>query len=405
MDTVMTDILRVVFAIAQILCLISIPAYLVLALNRDTEILNSLRFSYWREIPLRRRAFFAIVGGALIVCLFVGAKTFLSWMPTTWGSVNEEGDYVQLADKLAAVYCVTCGSGIIVLAWRAIKSHYEVTELREYGKWEDRIQSAILDPGSLASVKRELTSAIEALRHEEEPMRNTDRLPYASRQKWRLLNRRIAQLEHFLTRTTKAEDQLTQLKEKVLSDHLQEEERREREQVELTRKQAELAEKIKRKEAAAQAIREFTAAVAVARARRAISYSETMEGLSEGKVFIADSGYVSKRWSEIGAEVGAQVNISESDIERCQKGPYRIERFYGPFNAIRMDEPPAVYAEYTGDYIGGRTSTYIVQKGDRVPVLSSLVFHPDVDGVIEAFYIAFELPKLGIFWHYSAHRE
>ena len=59
-----------------------------------------------RDLSAKERLFLGLAALAFFVCLVQGADTMLGWMPSSWGSVDEDGEFQRFSFMLAFVFAL-----------------------------------------------------------------------------------------------------------------------------------------------------------------------------------------------------------------------------------------------------------------------------------------------------------
>jgi hypothetical protein len=92
-------VLRLLLALVSTAALVSLAAYIALAYWGNSRILYSTALQVgpsWRA-----RVFLALAAVGLLTCLFQGAHAMLFWLPSTWGHIDEHGEYEGKTTLLA----------------------------------------------------------------------------------------------------------------------------------------------------------------------------------------------------------------------------------------------------------------------------------------------------------------
>lgn len=103
------------------MALLSLSAYIGLAYWGKSATLYSTALRVGPSWRSRIVLILAAVG--LLTCLFQGARAMLFWLPPTWGTVDENGEYETLATSLAALF--TSG-GLFLIAFIDKATHEKV---------------------------------------------------------------------------------------------------------------------------------------------------------------------------------------------------------------------------------------------------------------------------------------
>ena len=136
-----------------------------------------------------------------------------------------------------------------------------------------------------------------------------------------------------------------------------------------------------------------------------IRHIASLEEITDDEHFVLDERLVAKKWAILELACKPFFDITERDIEAGRTEPCCINSLFDICGGIRVIEPLKIMSAYTGDPHGGHTDLYVGQGTEKHPYLSALTFENAVDSMIEAFYVAFELPKKGCFWHGCYDRD
>lgn len=130
-----------------------------------------------------------------------------------------------------------------------------------------------------------------------------------------------------------------------------------------------------------------------------------LEEIIDDQYLLLDEGLVAHKWAGLARACKPFFDISEHDIEAGRTEPCCINSLFDVCDGIRVIEPLKIMSAYTGDRHGGHTDLYVEQDTEKQPYLSALTFENSVVSMIEAFYVTFELPKKGCFWHGCYDRD
>lgn len=106
------------------------------------------------------------------------------------------------------------------------------------------------------------------------------------------------------------------------------------------------------------------------------------------------------QWSLLKDAAKATIRVSEEDISRGHGPPYDVSALLEAAKATRLSPSIRLTASYSGDGHGGSTTVYgLGSYGERRPWSEVLTFEMTLNGLVEAFYFAHALPRLGVYWH------
>jgi hypothetical protein len=94
----MDSLFQLILGIASTVAMIAVTHYLYLGTSKPTELV-----SFLKELE-KTKAFYVYYAFVLIgwcTVTYVGSKTLLFWIPSSWGGMNENGNYVTAKDSFA----------------------------------------------------------------------------------------------------------------------------------------------------------------------------------------------------------------------------------------------------------------------------------------------------------------
>jgi hypothetical protein len=142
-------ILTFLLAVVSTAALLSLGLYIGLAYWGHSRMLYSTALNVlpsWRD-----RIFLLLAAAGLLTCLYQGAYAMLFWLPSTWGAIDESGEYQTLATSFALLF--TSG-GLFLIAFIDKASHEKVwlRVTREQVNGLSEILRASLDRSTLAKL-------------------------------------------------------------------------------------------------------------------------------------------------------------------------------------------------------------------------------------------------------------
>lgn len=90
---------------------------------------------------------------------------------------------------------------------------------------------------------------------------------------------------------------------------------------------------------------------------------------------------------------------SEADIANGKSSPRSIAEIINASPGIRHTHFSDVFASYSGNAHGGRTSIAARKGGAAIELLEAIEFSNDETGDCSAFYFSFLLQRFGAIWH------
>lgn len=89
---------------------------------------------YASRASFKVSAFLVLAAGAYLLCIYEGYLTLLWWMPSSWGTHNDDGEWTSVRVLIAGVAVVPVGFGFINLILNALSNWRDIQFLRlEYG--------------------------------------------------------------------------------------------------------------------------------------------------------------------------------------------------------------------------------------------------------------------------------
>ena len=111
---------------------------------------------------------------------------------------------------------------------------------------------------------------------------------------------------------------------------------------------------------------------------------------------IIDGDVAAKKWSSLEKITNQYIVIDEKDKHRETTPPQSLNLMYEKYLGTNVREGSDITVTYHGHSHGGLCEFH----GDLYnSPLDALKFDLNLDGILEAFYTAFELPKAGAWWH------
>jgi len=96
-------VLQVILAAFSTACLVALGVYFYLASSGGSPTLYALS----RRNPvlsMRQKLFLGFAALGLMVCIFNGAAAMLFWLPDSWGSIDEDGEFQTYRVGLALLF-------------------------------------------------------------------------------------------------------------------------------------------------------------------------------------------------------------------------------------------------------------------------------------------------------------
>lgn len=373
-----------VFSIAALFCLLW---HCVLALLSPWSLAERQEAS---------RAGMAIFIGAVVasaVITYGGMHMLLWWIPSSWGNVGDEGDWTSTRSYIAGIFAFIGAFGIPALLSISAEARCGKME-RDFILREHERMLTLLPVELRKSVGhyREFAGGNFKGRTLDEPLHVREFRPYV-----------FFDLAAFAGR---------------LADHL--ELMVKGLEVQLARvAEAEVALESKKREAKAKKAENEARAKAKSEdeARIVLRYREVLEAAAtSAEQAIPDVDrtrgfdfcvldWAALNWEFSRARAIEIVGVSEAEIRAGARAPYSLNLLFDCFSSISLDPSAEIFASYSGDSHGGQTEMYAELHGRRCDYLDVIEVEPTTKGAADAFFIAWELPKLGAYWHGLTGRD
>lgn len=127
------------------------------------------------------------------------------------------------------------------------------------------------------------------------------------------------------------------------------------------------------------------------------AYLETaIEDIDSG---IIDASLVKEKWIRLNALVDKNIALTNDEISSgaSLKKSLGLSRQLFPNLAFMGD--PTIYCQYSGNSHGGTSEYFVYHDNEPLPLNLAVKDVSNISGIIETFFVFFELPKKGVFWH------
>lgn len=139
----MTLVLTIVAGFVSTAALLSLCVYIFLAVRGNSLILYStshpLLLSWWKKI------FLALAALAFLICMFKGAEAMLWWMPSSWGNLDDNGEFQTIRVSLATLFLTFGGLAFVSFIDSAIHGEFFLRIVAERSKELERIVNASIN--------------------------------------------------------------------------------------------------------------------------------------------------------------------------------------------------------------------------------------------------------------------
>lgn len=140
-------VLIIATGFASTAALLSLCVYIFLAVRGNSLILYStshpLLLSWWKKI------FLALAALAFLICMFKGAEAMLWWMPSSWGSLDSDGEFHTVRVSLAILFLTFFGLAFVQFIDSAIHDKFFIKIIAERSKELEEIINASLNTKKL----------------------------------------------------------------------------------------------------------------------------------------------------------------------------------------------------------------------------------------------------------------
>jgi hypothetical protein len=153
-------VLQIALAIVSTACFVALTAYLFMAAFKRGDTLYLLGIN--GRLSLKQNAFVGLAAVAMLVCFFNGAEAMLFWLPSDWGSLDEDGDFVLVRTSIASVFTLLA-FGWLEVPSKAASNAKLLQIVSDEAKWLREIVASVGHPLGSDSIRRQLTEKLESL--------------------------------------------------------------------------------------------------------------------------------------------------------------------------------------------------------------------------------------------------
>jgi hypothetical protein len=148
--------------------LICLGVYVGLAYSGKSVLLYRFSTHHSRLLSRKSKTFFAFAAFGFLVCIFQGADAMLGWMPSSWGSLDEDGGYTTLATTLAGMFAFVAGVALIEIIVGGTHDRFRVRQMTIEIEQLERLLDSSLDIHRLEVLTRDFQEETEKLRKREQ---------------------------------------------------------------------------------------------------------------------------------------------------------------------------------------------------------------------------------------------
>jgi hypothetical protein len=148
---------KVLLAFCSSAALICFSIYIYLA-NRGRSPYLYFPTNGRMPIPIGKKVFLAFAAIALLVCIYAGSELMLFWIPKTWGSLDEDGDFVTTQFLLASLFTTFGGIALGIFIEKSIQNQFDNYNLAIECEELERILKASVSESQLKYLVQEYES-------------------------------------------------------------------------------------------------------------------------------------------------------------------------------------------------------------------------------------------------------
>ncbi|MDG4474827.1 hypothetical protein [Thiovibrio frasassiensis] len=142
----------------------SLCVYIFLAVRGKSVTLYST--SHTSLLSWRQKVFLALAALAFLACMYKGAEAMLWWMPSTWGGVDEDGEYQTLRASMASLFAILGGLAFIQFIDAATHNKFFLRLASERAREFERILKASINTWELPMLSKEYKEKLSTIESE-----------------------------------------------------------------------------------------------------------------------------------------------------------------------------------------------------------------------------------------------
>lgn len=158
----MVEFLKLIIAVLSTASFVALSIYIFLAARGKSELLYAT-ISSRLKLSWINKAFFAFAAIGFLICMYKGAEAMLYWMPSSWGTVDSDGEYLTFRSYVALLFTALGGIPFVAFIDKATHDKFELRELEEYSRGQEKIINALHSPESFPIVRKEFETSIEEI--------------------------------------------------------------------------------------------------------------------------------------------------------------------------------------------------------------------------------------------------
>jgi hypothetical protein len=164
----MREIILITFGCASTISLLCMALFAFQACWKS-DWLAAVLEKEWQYLSLILKNYFYLAAIGFLVCVYQGTHALLWWMPSNWGSNDEDGDFTSVRVFLSWAALFSLGIPLSGLILRGI------TETARAKRLETRLHAAETSAAELSKQSKQLEThkaIIESLREQIESLRS-----------------------------------------------------------------------------------------------------------------------------------------------------------------------------------------------------------------------------------------
>ena len=316
--------------------------------------------------------------------MYNGAEAMLSWMPSELGSIDSDGEYQTVKSTLSVFFAFFGGLSLMQFIDRATHEKFFLRDLREESGEVEKILNASVDIHQLGRIKSENQNRIEQM--DVKVIKSYINRSYSPE------NEKLQRYQYLIKRIDEQINKVNTLISNVIYEENKANEEKQREIEEKALVAKKNAEKARRE-------REFINAINRSIKKNNMKAIKSLDCVESDQIYLIDMQANEAKWNALDSAASATLAINDKEIKNGCGEPIDIKMFLKECPNSLVVDGFKIMAAYSGDSHGGHTELYSESKEGKSEFLSGIKIFETVDGFIEGFFIALQLPTKGIYWH------
>lgn len=138
--------------------------------NRDW--LAAVLENEWRSWSFITRIYLSLAALGFLACVYFGTYGLLWWMPSNWGSHNEDGDFMSVREYLSSASIFFLGFPLVGLIWK------EMLDAARTKRLETRLHAAETSAAELSKQLETHKEIVESIRKHNKTLLNQIKNPF-----------------------------------------------------------------------------------------------------------------------------------------------------------------------------------------------------------------------------------